>query len=232
MPDIVPFKGVKSTLRVRAEAGIGEIDLFGVVGGDWFGEGITKEQFAAVLRELGGVKQINLRLSSPGGDVHDGRAIANMIRQHSATVAVNVLAEASSIASIIALAGDSVQMSQGAVMLIHRCSVLNYSNAPELEALARDLRTIDDEMISTYQAKTKMSRAAIAALMDENRYMSASEAKQKGFADTLDAPAAAASGYQIAAADRQRLHLPPLPPDHFRQAAAIAAVARGRSVIR
>jgi ATP-dependent Clp protease protease subunit len=236
--NVTPFaQKTKSTLRVRALAGAdtAEIDLFGIVGGDWMGDGITKEDFAAQLKGLGaGVKTVKMRLSSPGGDVHDGRAIANMMKEHPAKFEVNVIAEACSIASVIAIAGDSVRMSEGAVMLIHRCYVFNIGNCVELRALADDLERIDEGFIKTYMAKTGMSHDAIVSLLAENRYMSAEEAKELGFADTIATPAAT-STLKIAAfdIDRSKLHLPPLPADaQPRKAAAIAAIAAQRAALK
>lgn len=229
---VLPFerpKG-KTVFRVRAAGDTAEIDFFGVVGGDFWGDGgVTQEQFAAETRKLSNAKRVKMRLSSPGGDVHHGRAIANIIRQHPAAFDVNIIAEASSAASVIAMAGDSVHMAEGSVMLVHRCYTLMVGNSVEMRKLAGDLETIDNEIIATYARKTKMKPADIAALMDENRYMNADEAKRLGFADTIDAAPKQASGYRIAAMDidRSKFRLPPLPEAlRPRRTAALAALDR------
>lgn len=233
MPDnLFPFPKEKSFVRARAAGDTAEIDFFGVVGGDfWDGSGVTQEQFAAELRKIGNAKSVKLRISSPGGDVFHGRAIANMIRQHSAAFEANVISEASSAASIIAVACDAVHMSEGAVMLVHRCYTMMIGNATEMRQLASDLETIDNEAIATYARKTGMRPTAIAALMDENRYMAADEAKRLGFADTIEAAPAPKqlAGFPVMAMDidRTKLRLPPLPEAmRPRRLAALAAIGR------
>lgn len=231
---VLPFekpKG-KTVLRMRAQGDTAEIDFFGVVGGSfWDDSGVTKEQFAAELKKLpAACKTVSMRMSSPGGDVFDGRAIANMIKQHPAQFDINIISEACSAASIIAMAGDSVHMAEGAVMLIHRCYTVMVGNAIEMRDLANQLELIDNEAISTYARRTGMKSAEIAALMEENRYMGAAECKERGFADTIDVGAPAQlAGLRIAAMDidRSKFRLPALPEAlRPRRTAALAAIGR------
>lgn len=238
---VLPFKKPegKSVLRVQALSNdTAEMDLFGIVGGDFWGDGgITKEQFAAELKKLPATcKRVEMRLSSPGGDVFDGRAIANMMTDHRCAFDVNIVAEASSIASIIALAGDTIRMGEGAVMLVHRCFTIAIGNSVDMRALADNLQTIDDTLIATYAKKTGMKPADIVSLMDENRYMSAEEALQKGFVDEIaQTSARALEPLRIAAladVDRARLSLPPLPlANQPRHVAALTAIGRMKAAI-
>jgi ATP-dependent protease ClpP protease subunit len=232
---ILPYKpSGKAVLQVRSQGGdAAEIDFFGIVGGSyWDDSGVTKEQFAAQLRQLPpNCKTVQMRMSSPGGDAIEGRAIANMIRQHPAQFDMNIIAEASSAASIIAMAGDTIHMAEGSIMLIHRCYTGMIGNCNDLRQLADDLETIDNEAIQTYARKTGMKAADIAALMDENRYMGAAECKQLGFCDTVDTYTTPAqlAGLRIAAMniDRDKLRLPPIPENlRSRRSVAVAALAR------
>lgn len=219
---VLPFKKPisKSVLQISAAASSTEynMDLFGVIGGDFWGDGgITKEQFAQILNKVpNNCKTINMRMSSPGGDVFEGRAIFNMMKDHPCSFDVNIIAESCSIASVIAMAGDSIHMGEGAVMLVHRCYAFTIGNSLELTKLAADLNTIDNEMVATYCKKTKMTSPQCLSLMDENRYMSPEEAKSRGFVDTISTnedDKAAASVFKIAAfdIDRKAFHLPSLP---------------------
>jgi ATP-dependent protease ClpP protease subunit len=237
---VLPFKAPagKSVLRVHALAGSDtvEMDLFGVVGGDFWGDGgITKEQFAEELRQIPAkAARVEMRLSSPGGDVFDGRAIANMMKDHPCAFDVNIVAEASSVASIIAMAGDTVRMGEGAVMLIHRCYSFVMGNSLELTKIAADLAVIDETMVQTYCRRTGMKAKDVLALMDENRYMSSEEAKSRGFVDTIATTTVASGVLRIAAMniDRSRFHLPPLPQSlQPRRAAALAAIGRLRAEV-
>lgn len=234
--NITPFPSSKSKsilkLRAKNNSDTIQMDLFGVVGGDWWGDGgITKETFAKSLKDIPqSVKKVDLRMSSPGGDVFEGRAIANMITDHRCIFDVNIIAEASSIASIIAMAGDTIHMGEGAVMLVHRCYTFAMGNSQELTKLARDLELIDQTMVQTYKNKTNMKESDILSLMDENRYMDAKEAKKLGFVDTISEDNTTTSSLLKIAAldiDRARFHLPPLPNNaQPRRQAALAALSR------
>lgn len=235
---VLPFAkpADKPILNVRAQATTAEIDFFGVVGGGfWDDSGITKEQFAAELKKLSSsVKTVTMTMSSPGGDVFDGRAIANMIKQHRAKFEINVIAEALSIASIIAMAGDSIHMAEGSIMLVHRCYTIARGNSVEMKKLAAELDLIDSEMTATYARRTGMKPAAITALMDENRYMNAEECKTLGFCDTIDAGTTAQfKGLKIAAMDidRAAFGLPPLPVGlRPRRTAALLAIGHMKAL--
>jgi ATP-dependent protease ClpP protease subunit len=212
------------------------MDMFGVVGGDWWGDGgITKETFSKMLKDVpASAKRVDMRMSSPGGDVFDGRAIANMMQDSRLAFDINIIAEASSIASIIAMAGDTIHMGDGAVMLVHRCYTIAIGNSQEMKKLAQDLELIDQTMVQTYKKKTGMNEKDLLNLMDENRYMNAEEAKNLGFVDTIANDSTNASSLLRIAAmdiDRTRFHLPPLPKDaRPRQKIALAALDRMKTL--
>jgi len=241
MPEnILPFpkSKTKSILRLEAKANSDtmQMDLFGVVGGDWWGDGgITRDTFAKILKDIpSSVKNVDVRMSSPGGDVFEGRAIANLMADHRCEFDINVIAECCSIATIIALSGNSIHMSEGSVFLVHRCHTIAMGNSQELKALAKDLELIDETMVATYKKKTKMSEKDILSLMDENRYMDEKEAKELGFVDSISNDKTNAfSLLKIAAMDidRSRFHLPPFPKDlQPRRKAALVALERIKSI--
>src|SRR6185369_13034984 len=76
-----------------------EIYLYGVIGGDWFGEGVTAKQFADDLKKLGNVKTIDLRINSEGGSVFDGKAMYSLLNEHPAKVVTHIDGLAASAAS-------------------------------------------------------------------------------------------------------------------------------------
>jgi ATP-dependent Clp protease protease subunit len=214
--------------EVLARASVGEITLYGVVG-DMY-DGITSKQFTEDLRKLADVKTINVHINSPGGFVHEGRAIFNRLKAHPAHKVVHVDGEASSIASLIAMAGDEIRMGEGALMLIHKAWMLTIGNEDDHAETIKALRTVDSTLIETYVARTGQKREAIVALMKENRYMDAAEAVELGFADVAE------GGRKIAALaiDRQSFRLPPVPQatDRPNRAAALAAIEQMKAVRR
>lgn len=229
-----PQAKTKSILRLNAKTNSEtvQMDMFGVVGGDWWGDGgITRDSFAKELKNIpSSAKRVDLRMSSPGGDVFEGRAIANLMADHRCAFDINVIAECCSIATIIAMAGDSIHMSDGSVFLVHRCFTIAMGNSQEMKKLATDLELIDQTMVKTYQKKTNMSEKDTLNLMDENRYMDAQEAKKLGFVDTISENHTNASSLLKIAAmdiDRSKFHLPPLPMSCLpKRQAALAALSR------
>lgn len=236
MPDNVlsfPKSKTPSVLRIKNKSNDTiQMEMFGVVGGDWWGDGgITRDTFAKELKNIpASVKNVDLRMSSPGGDVFEGRAIANLMSDHRCKFDINVIAECCSIATIIAMAGDSIHMSEGSVFLVHRCYTFAMGNSQELGKLAKDLELIDETMVQTYKKKTKMEEKDILSLMDENRYMNAEEAKQLGFADSIskeDKNAGLTLKVAALSIDRKKFHLPELPLNSRpRHKAALAALKR------
>jgi hypothetical protein len=105
---------------IRAEAG-GEatIRIFGDIGESWWGDSVSAAQFAKDLDEIGPVGTLNLRVNSPGGDMFDGVAIFNTLRNHEARKVIHVDGLAASAASVIAMAGDEVVMGTGTQLMIH-----------------------------------------------------------------------------------------------------------------
>lgn len=182
-----------------------EIYLYGVIG-DVFG-GISAAQFASDLKDLGNVSKIDIYINSPGGFVMEGRAIYTRLQAHPARKVVHVDSEASSIASLIAMAGHEIRMAEGSMMLVHRAWTICIGNALDFDKRAAEMRKVDETLVTSYKNRTKMKPEAIIALMDEDRYMSAEEAVRLGFADVAE------EGVKAAAMilPRNLLNLPKLP---------------------
>jgi ATP-dependent protease ClpP protease subunit len=74
-----------------------KLHLYGAIGG-WWGD-IDAASIVPAIRDLD-VDTIHVFVNSPGGDVYDGVAIRNALRQHSARVVVTVDGLAASAASL------------------------------------------------------------------------------------------------------------------------------------
>lgn len=165
------------------------ISIYGVIGEDfWTGEGFTAKKAAAILRGIG-KKSVNVNINSPGGDMFEGLAIYNLLREHPAEVTIKVMGVAASAASIIAMAGDNVSMGTGSIMMIHNAWGLVIGNRHDFADAANVFETFDISMASIYAARTGMKEDDILAMLDgpsrnsDGTYMTAAEAIDKGFAD-------------------------------------------------
>lgn len=161
------------------------IDVFDVVGRDFWGDGITAKSVQRVLSQNDDAKRILVRINSPGGDVFEGTAIFNLLRQHRAKVRVQIIGLAASMASILALAGDHVSMADNALFMIHDPWVFAIGTGDDLRKTAGLLDKVKANLLNVYEGKANLDRDEIAALMTEETWLSAREAKEAGFIDEI-----------------------------------------------
>ena len=148
-----------------------------------------------LVRALGSIKakNITVRINSPGGDVFDGVAIFNALKDHEAHVTTKIEGLAASMASIVALAGDEVQAHKNAMYMIHDPWVLAAGNQYDLREIADILQKIGGNMLDIYYDKSNIGKRELKAMMKEETWFTAAEAKDRGLIDTvLDAGAAKA----------------------------------------
>jgi ATP-dependent protease ClpP protease subunit len=180
---------MRQWFQMKAEEKSAEIVIYDEIGKSWWGEDtVSAKQFLDDLAGLGDVDTISLRINSPGGDVFDGVAIHNALKNHKADVTAHVDGIAASAASFIAMAADKIVMPSNTFMLVHGASGFAMGGADDVRALADDLDRIDKSLTATYASRAKTTVAKVKALMKEDRLMDADEAKSLGFADVVTAP--------------------------------------------
>ncbi|MCO2079908.1 Clp protease ClpP [Pseudomonas aeruginosa] len=183
-------KPAESWYSIKAlSRGVAEILLYDEIG-VW---GITAQQFARELKALGDLSLISLRIHSPGGDVFEGTAIYNLLKNHPARVEAHVDGLAASMASVIAMAADTIYMPENAMMMVHRPWGIQGGEADDMRRYADLLEKIEGTMVAAYMAKTGKSEEDIKALLKAETWMDGREAVEAGFADQLTEPLAAAA---------------------------------------
>jgi ATP-dependent Clp protease protease subunit len=184
MSKVVPFKpsGYRVVARGSERA---EIYLYGVIGADWFGDGITAKKFADDLKALGNVKTIDLRINSEGGSVFDGKAMYSLLVDHPASINVYIDGLAASAASFIAMAGDVIHIAEGGFVMIHNAWTFAMGDAREMRRSADLLDTVNGTILDVYVARTKGDKNKLAKMMDDETWMTADEAVKQGFADKM-----------------------------------------------
>lgn len=176
------------------------ISVFDVIGQDYWGEGVSVKRIAGALRSMNGA-DVTVNINSPGGDMFEGLAIYNLLREYQGKVTVKVLGLAASAASIIAMAGDEIQIGRGAFLMIHNCWVVALGNRHDFASMAEYLEPFDNAMADIYAARSGLDSDTIKQMMDGETYIGGSDAIEKGLADSLlssdavagddDSPAAA-----------------------------------------
>ncbi len=185
-----------------------ELWIYADIGESWWGETVTAKDLVKELAELD-VDAITVRINSYGGSVTDGLAIYNALKRHRATITVSIDGIAASIASLIAMAGDTVQMAANAQLMIHAPWGGAYGNATQMREYADLLDRWAESMAGSYAAKSGKTREDVLAWLTDSadHWFSADEALAEGLVDeVVDAiPIAAhasALPWQAAAARR------------------------------
>ncbi|HBA7074107.1 TPA: Clp protease ClpP [Escherichia coli] len=147
--------------------------------------GVTAKQFISDLNALGDITHINLHINSPGGEVFEGIAIFNAIRNHGAGITVYVDGVAASMASLIAMAGDTVIMPENAFMMIHKPWGISRGDAEKMRTYADRLDKLESVMVPVYAQKTGKTTDEIAVMLADETWMSGAECLAHGFADQV-----------------------------------------------
>jgi ATP-dependent protease ClpP protease subunit len=165
------------------------ISIYDVIGEDWWtGEGVTAKRVAGALRGIGKA-DVTVNINSPGGDMFEGLAIYNLLREHPGAVTVKIMGLAASAASIIAMAGDRVEMGLGSFLMIHNSWGMVVGNQNDMRSAAETFAEFDAAMADIYAAHTGLGTGEIAAMMSAEKWLRAAEAVEMNFADgTFDAP--------------------------------------------
>lgn len=171
--------------KFKAQAGTAEIDLYS----DVF-PGTAK--YLRDQLKLFGDGPVTVCLNSPGGDVLEGVAIYNVLNARG-NVKMRVEGLAASIASIIMMAGKEIEVCSGAFVMVHNPWAMSMGESDDLRSTADVLDKMKKSMVSIYAKRTGLSDDEVVALMDDETWMTAEEAVEKGFADkVLDGPGASA----------------------------------------
>ncbi len=166
------------------------VDLYDVIG-DACGTS-TARSVRDVLKGSPNAKSITCRINSPGGNVFDGIAIYNLLKEHPASVTVQIDALAASIASVIAMAGDKRCMASNAMMMLHNPSALQNGDAESLRKTSELLDKTAKHMAQIYSECSSMSMDEVLRVMNAETWFTATEALKVGLIDEIVAAKAAA----------------------------------------
>lgn len=176
----------QSWYSIKAKANdTAEISIYDEIG-FW---GVSAASFAQDLKDCGNnLKQINLHIHSPGGDVFDGIAIYNLLKNHPANVTVYIDGLAASMASVIAMAGNEVIMPENAMMMIHKPWGIQGGDAEDMRKYADLLDKVENTLIPAYASKTGKTPEELAEMLSAETWLNGKECVEQGFADKLAEP--------------------------------------------
>lgn len=193
-----PQAGARPWFRVSAKAGkAAEVCIYDEIGIGWFGGGVDPIELLKQIDALALTSgdELTVRINSPGGSFTDGNAIYNNLRTLKAKVVTRVDGVAASAASIIAMAGDRIEMPANAMLFIHNPWTVAAGDSSVMRKAAEDLDHMQANAVGTYMRKAgdKLDRAKLVEMLDAETWLSAEDAVKHGLADVVDEPVRAAA---------------------------------------
>lgn len=149
----------------------------------WWGDEATPQEFRDELAKHQG--NLTVVLNSGGGDVFAGLAIYNALREFNHNVTVRVDGLAASIASVVAMAADTIIMAPGSMMMIHKPWMMVMGDINDLEKSKEILQGIEDSVVPIYVSRTGLDKEKIEEMLNAETWMTAEQAVEMGFADQM-----------------------------------------------
>lgn len=190
---------------VRNAADEATIYIYDVIDGDW---GVGAKDVIAAINAAGDAKVLNIRVNSPGGDVFEGRAIMEAIKRFDGKTVAHVDALAASAATSIALAADEVVMADGALFMIHNASAMVWGDKTAMRDTANLLEKVEGSIVNDYTTKTGKPTDEVIQMMDAETWMTAQEALDHGFVDSVVKTGKAKNTWDLSVFDKA-----PKPPE-------------------
>lgn len=164
-----------------------DVYIFGdITSWEWFDSDVSSYTLSKEIQELGDdIETINVHINSYGGEVAEGLAIYNMLRNHKAKIRTYCDGFACSIASVIFMAGDERIMSNSSLLMVHNAWMYTAGNAAQLRKDADDLEKITQASIEAYKSRVNISEEEIKELLDNETWILPSEALEMGFATSI-----------------------------------------------
>lgn len=159
-----------------------DIFIFGdIVSWEWLESDVSSYTLARAIQDLD-VDTISVHINSYGGEVAEGLAIHNSLKNHPAQVRTVCDGFACSAASVVFMAGDERVMNPASLLMVHNAWSSASGNAKELRKAADDLETISSASAETYRAKVNLSEEELTALLDNETWITPADAVAWGFA--------------------------------------------------
>lgn len=149
----------------------------------WFDDDITPAAFREELFSARG--PVTVKINSPGGCCIAAAEIYNMLKEYSGKVTVFIDALAASAASVIAMAGDVVNISPVGLLMIHNPSTMAWGDHKSMEQAITLLDATKESIINAYELKTGLSRSKLSEMMDSETWLDATKAVELGFCDNI-----------------------------------------------
>ena len=164
------------------EGGEATLYIYDIISADW---GVSALAVIDALALAGGASVLNVHINSPGGDVFESRAIMAAISRFPGKTVAVIDSLCASAATSIALSCNEVTMVDGGMFMIHNASGMVWGDKTAMRDTADLLEKVEGAIVSDYTNKTGLDAAAVTAMMDAETWMTAQEALDNGFIDSI-----------------------------------------------
>jgi ATP-dependent protease ClpP protease subunit len=160
------------------------INIYSTIGEFGDGSGMTAKIVSSILRSAKGAPVV-VNINSGGGDFFEGLAINTLLSEYEGDVTVKVVGLAASAASVVAMAGDKIEIAEGAFLMIHNSWTMAIGNKSAMRDVADMLSKFDESMAGLYAAKTGKDEKEIKKMMDSETWIQGKDAVESGFAHSV-----------------------------------------------
>lgn len=172
---------IQHTFKAEAKADSLDITIYGDIGESWWSDSTSAVDIENTLKATS-AKVIHINLNSPGGDIFDGIAIYNQLKNHPAKIIINVDGLAASAASIIAMAADELIMNTGSMLMIHEASTWTWGTKLDIRKTLNALEGIDKSLADIYMTRYQGERSEMETMIANETWFTANEAVEMGLA--------------------------------------------------
>lgn len=159
-----------------------ELFIYDDIGPDWAGM-VSAKRFIDDLAKIPADESVTVRINSQGGSVIEADAIYNAMLRRGVAVAIDGLA--ASAASLVAMAGTTIEIAANALVVIHNPWTIAMGDAREMRKVADILDKFGGSLNGVYARKTGQDAALIQEWMDAETWMNAEEAVERKFATSI-----------------------------------------------
>lgn len=171
--------------NIKVKGSKATILMWGDIGDDWWAP-VSASEIGEYLSQLDNVEEIEVRIHSRGGSVFAGVALYSYLKAHKAKVKVHIDGLCASIATVVAMAGDEIHMSNSAQFMIHNPWTVATGDSKNLVAGAKVLESLKVSIINSYLTKTNLTKEELSNAMDKTTYYTADEALNAGFITNIE----------------------------------------------
>jgi ATP-dependent Clp protease protease subunit len=190
----------QQSFRADVSGGRASLYIYDVIGEDWWtGGGVTAKSVQTALEGMKGASALDVYINSPGGDIFEAKAIVAQLARFPGEVVAHIDGIAASAATFIAMAAGRIITAPAATWMVHEVWAGAVGRASDMRAMADVLDMENGIFAETYAKRTKQPVEDVRAWMAAETWMSAAEAKARGFTDEIAEVTTSDVGADVAA---------------------------------